>query len=98
MLRGWAKMNKPQTKQYAAKETMVEVARWDGGSSNYKALTEWTGGRIRLSGTTLILQTPDRTETVELGSYIVKTDSSSFYSYSFADLEDIYVEVKTKAL
>jgi hypothetical protein len=79
--------------RYAHREPMVDVLRWDGGDLNFQVMSKWTDGRVRKSGTDLILQEPGNTARVELGDYIVCKNPVSYYTYTAEQLEDAYVEI-----
>lgn len=79
--------------KYASREPMVDVLRWDGGDLNFKVMSKWTDGRVRKSGTDLILKEPGNTARVELGDYVVCTNPVSYYAYTSEQLDDKYVAI-----
>jgi hypothetical protein len=87
-------MSKTVMRTYALRDSAVQVVEWTGDPDVYRFLSRWTGNRVRVSGETLLLQSPDMVEEVPLGHSIVKVSDESFFVYSPEDLKEQYLRVR----
>jgi hypothetical protein len=67
--------------------------QWNGGDTAYRLINQWCEGRVRVSGTDLILQETGRTMRIPLGDYIVQTDPVTFHWFTEEEMHDLYAKL-----
>lgn len=65
-------------KRYATRESTVTAMQWTGGDASFRAIKQWTDGRVRIANDDLYIQLNGKVERVEVGNFLVDVNGDLF--------------------